>query len=211
MSDEQMFDQLWTELNKPLNQMRARIRQLSKLTPRAEVAGAVEVVDALPDAGKKGRLLYDDSADAVYVDLGSGWSPLGGVNDSYVCDEASDYTTTSTSFVDVDGTNLALTIITNGGPVLVHFHGMFYTNGARMWLDVDVDGTRTAGDDGIIGAWQTANFTVTFSRLITGLSAGEHTFTLQWKVISGGTAKLYAGAGTSNADVHPQFWVREVS
>ena len=78
MSDEQMFDQLWTELNKPLNQMRARIRQLSKLTPRAEVAGALEVVDSLPSAGKKGRLLYDDSDDTTYVDDGSSWSPLGG-------------------------------------------------------------------------------------------------------------------------------------
>jgi hypothetical protein len=132
-------------------------------------------------------------------------------SDNYECDEASDYTTTSTSFVDVDGTNLELTITTNGGAVLVHFHGMFYTNGARLWLDVDVDETREGGDDGIIGAWQTANFAVTFSRLITGLSAGEHTFTLQWKVASSGTATLYAGAGTSNADMHPQFWVREVS
>ena len=36
----------------------------------------------------------------------------------YVLNEGSDYTTTSTSFVDVDATNLALSITTKGGDVL---------------------------------------------------------------------------------------------
>jgi hypothetical protein len=29
--------------------------------------------------------------------------------------------------------------------------------------------------------------------------------------VSAGTATLYAGAGTLGLDVHPQFWVRELS
>jgi hypothetical protein len=136
--------------------------------------------------------------------------------DHHECDEASDYTTTSTSFVDVDGTNLALTITTTGGDVLVHFHAsMMHSNAGRIYFDVAVDGNRIAGDDGILGgvASNSAGAPVTwmtFTRLITGLSVGEHTFKLQWKT-SGSTAKLFAGAGTSNGDVHPQFWAREVS
>jgi len=75
--------------------------------------------------------------------------------DHYECDEASDYTTTSTTFVDVDATNLALTITTAGGDVMVHFHGMINHGGSYkyVYLDVDVDGTREGGDDGIVAAY----------------------------------------------------------
>jgi hypothetical protein len=134
----------------------------------------------------------------------------------YECNESSDYSTTSTSFVDVDGTNLALTLTTGGGDVLVHFHGSV-RHGAvgRIFFDVTVDGNRVAGDDGIVGG-QCANAAsgaadyLTFTRLVTGVSAGEHIFKLQWRT-SAATAWLFAGAGTGNGDVHPQFWVREVS
>jgi hypothetical protein len=135
----------------------------------------------------------------------------------YECDEASDYTTTSTSFVDVDGTNLALAITTGGGDVLVHFHAAVMHGGSgRIFFDVTVDGDRVAGDDGIIGGYVVNSSSgyptayMTFTRLITGVSAGEHTFKVQWKT-SGATARLFAGAGTSWGDAHPQFWVREVS
>ncbi len=129
----------------------------------------------------------------------------------YVLNQGSDYTTTSTSFTDTDTTNLALTITTNGGDVMVHFHGISTNSAAVNTLyDVTVDGTRTAGDDGITGAAGTTRTTVSFTRLITGLSAGSHTFKLQWKVASASTGTLYAGAGTSGSDVHPQFWVKEV-
>ena len=123
----------------------------------------------------------------------------------YELNEASDYTTTSTSFVDVDGTKLALTITTSGGDVMVHFHG---TMDSYVLLDIAVDGVRVGGDDGIVRAQNLDD--VSFTRLIAGLSAGEHTFKLQWKVPSG-TGKLYAGAGTSGFDIHPQFWAREMS
>lgn len=135
--------------------------------------------------------------------------------DSHVVNEASDYTTTSTSFVDVDATDLALTITTTGGDVLVHFHGSVYRNGgsSRMvFLDVDVDGARTAGDDGIVATMADTDLkphAIGFTRYISGLSAGSHTFKLQWKV--DGAALMSSGAGTANNDLHPQFWVREVS
>ena len=55
----------------------------------------------------------------------------------YDCNEAANYATTSTTFVNVDATNLALTITTNGGDVLVHFHGTLQnSSSARVYLDV---------------------------------------------------------------------------
>ena len=131
--------------------------------------------------------------------------------DYYDFNEGADYTTTSATFADIDATDLALTITTTGGDVFVHFHGLVKNSTTeRTYFDVDVDGARTAGDDGITLQGGTDTESISFTRLIAGLSAGAHTFKLQWKV-SGGTATLYAGAGTANFDVHPQFWVRELS
>lgn len=132
----------------------------------------------------------------------------------YVLNEGADDTTSSTSFGDVDATNLSLTITTVGGDVFVHFHGSFagLSSGNFVFLDVDVDGVRHGSDDGIIQAEALSGdmHAISFSRLITGLAAASHTFKLQWKV-SGGTVTLFSGAGTSDKDTHPQFWCREIS
>lgn len=140
-------------------------------------------------------------------------------SDNYELNEGADDTTSSTSFGDVDATNFALTIITTGGDVMVNLAGASIDNAtgsARTFFDIDVDGVRAGGDDGIARIEQgtsggaNVNMLVSFSYLITGLAAASHTFKLQWKV-SAGTSKLFAGAGTSNADVHPQFFAREIS
>lgn len=132
----------------------------------------------------------------------------------YNVNEAGDYTTTSTSFVDIDATNLSLTITTAGGDVMIGFYGSFKESVANIiYLDVDMDGSRLGGDDGIIGLRVSTNVmqdTMSFVYLQQSLSAGSHTYKLQWKV-KGNTGTLHAGAGVANADVHPQFWVREVS
>lgn len=129
----------------------------------------------------------------------------------YEANEASDYTTTSTSFTDVDNPDLIKTIETTGGDVVVSFHGRTaHSAGSsgHIYFEINVDGTPHAGDDGM--AEVTGSEMVSFSRLITGLSAQSHTFALRWKT-NAATATLYAGAGTAPHDVHPQFWVREVS
>ena len=137
-------------------------------------------------------------------------------SDNYEVNEVSDYTTTSTSFIDVDGTNLSFTFTTSGGDVMVHFHAaLLAAAGNQIYFNVDIDGSPHAADDGIIAVEDEsgvsdADQNVTFTRLIIGLSAASHTFKLQWKV-DAGTATLYAGAGTSEKDLHPQFWAREVS
>jgi hypothetical protein len=122
--------------------------------------------------------------------------------------QGSDYATTSTTFVDIDVTNLSLTITTAGGDVLIAF--MAYTGGtSRLYFDVSIDGTRVGGDDGFVSAVAAANTPVTLVVLKQGLAPGSHTFRVQWKVNSG-TGTMYAGAGTSGLDIHPQFFVREI-
>jgi hypothetical protein len=129
---------------------------------------------------------------------------------SYVLNQGSDYTTTSTSFVDLDATNLSLTITTTGGDVLVVFAGTGLTAGGNaVYLDITLDGTRVGGNDGIVDIYN-GYFPIPLVYLLRSVSAGSHTIKLQWKV-SGGTGTLFAGAGTSAFDLHPQFWVREVS
>jgi hypothetical protein len=139
-------------------------------------------------------------------------------SDEYAVHETSDYYTTSGSFVDVYS-YASVTITTTGGDVLIVFFGVLKnaTAGARVYLDVEIDGSSLlGGDDGLLcvvpkpitSASDTAPFCLVF--LATGIDAGEHTFVPQWKV-SGGTAYMYAGAGTTNYDLHPQLVAREVS
>lgn len=129
----------------------------------------------------------------------------------YVLNEGADYTTTSTSFVNVDATDLALSITTAGGVVEIHFHGIV-TNSSTAFnnFDVEIDGSPYAGDDGITSGVVSAGVKeqISFTVRKSGLSAGSHTFKLQWKTNTG-TATLYAGAGTSGYDQHGEFWVVE--
>lgn len=140
--------------------------------------------------------------------------------DYYNVDEASNYTTTSTSFTDVDATDLALSITTTGGDILVMFSGSYNVNNTigRLFLEIDLDGSAQATNDGALAYYGNgitnidgAILPISFQRWLFGVSAGAHVIKLQWKVSSGHTATLYAGAGTSNADIHPQFSAREVS
>lgn len=133
----------------------------------------------------------------------------------YEPNEASDYQTTSSSFANVDGTNLALTVTITGSEVMIGFHGTVQSSvPAGICFDVRVDDLANVGhDDGIIRVRPDSasdEQCVSFVRLVTGLADGQHTFKLQWKTASG-TATLFAGAGTSWKDMHPQFWVREMS
>lgn len=126
-----------------------------------------------------------------------------------VADQASDYTTTSATYADVDATYMTSGSRTwNGGLVNVTFQGTIQSslNTTTIAFDIAVDGTRVAGDDGLI-VWRmttsNAGFAISFSTWIP-VAAGSHTISLQWKT-SGGTATLNAGAGTSSYDIHPRF------
>ncbi len=139
--------------------------------------------------------------------------------DSHIVNEGSDYTTTSTSFVVIDSTDLSLQITTTGGDVVIAFNGTVRqaTSGATVHFEVfkDTDGggfVAIAGEDGMALTQATttnANNTVAINWLLTGLAAGIHTFRLYWKV-SAGTATLWAGTGSGDKDIHTNFWIREI-
>ena len=132
-------------------------------------------------------------------------------SDSYVLNEAGDYAWAGAGWADIDAVNLELTLVTTGGDVMVSFAGTFYTTAgaSNVYLDVDVDGARTAGDDGMVGCnVTTVARAVGFTRLIEGLAADTHDFALQWDAAA--VMRLAAGSGGAH-DVHPQFWAREVS
>lgn len=119
----------------------------------------------------------------------------------------SHYSTTSGTFANVDGTNLSLTVETHGGPVLVCFTGTLSATGGTTnspgAFDFTVDGTRFASANTLgllatrsVGAGEYQN--VSFAVLVTGLTAGSHTFTLQWLRVSGDrTLQLCSTAATS--------------
>jgi hypothetical protein len=132
---------------------------------------------------------------------------------NYEANEGADYSTTSTTYANVDpiGTDFTLQITTTGGDVVIG--AILPTNGNRGFFDVSVDGTRIANNTagGLCLVGPNSLSLGAFTRIITGLSAASHTFILQWKSESGANVILYAGAATANRDMHPQFWVRELS
>ncbi len=113
-------------------------------------------------------------------------------------DNSGNYTTTSTAFVDVDAANLAVTLTTNGGPVLVSASGVARNTSSSdaTCFDVAVDGTRV-GDgfgQGLVRVTGTTYANMSFAVLVTGLAAGSHTFKLQWSVTAG-TGDLISQSG----------------
>lgn len=140
-------------------------------------------------------------------------TPAGGYN---VLNLGADLTTSSTSFVDIDATNLILTFTTGGGDVILFFTGSFTHSALAQssYLDIheSVSGGRLGGDDGLtktVTSTAAQVFNVTLAYRATGLSAASHTFKLQWKVAAN-TLTLYAGAGTATSDVHPVFFAFEI-
>jgi hypothetical protein len=131
---------------------------------------------------------------------------------------STNYSTSSTSFVDVDSTNMALTITTTGTPgggvsaVFIGFCGTVY-GAAQIYFRVLEDGNAIGEDDGIVVV-----DAITLGSGVRPVSflypintdAGEHTYKLQWRVASG-TGELMAHVGTSGRDCVAQFWVRELT
>lgn len=127
-------------------------------------------------------------------------------------DNGASYTTTSATFTNIDGTNLTVTMTISSGKALVTFQGVCLMTGGTTYFDFTVDGTRygSAGADGLTAITSTSKQSVGFTVVVSGLSDGSHTFTLQWKVTSGQTATLYSGNGVATEDFIVCFDVIEV-
>lgn len=133
---------------------------------------------------------------------------------SYTLNSAN-YTTTSSAFVDVDTSNLALTITPVSTQIEVHFHGTVRVSSGGpayyIYFDLLVNGVRVGGDDGILASMNTnvvLSFPVSFTRRISVTPNVSTTVKLQWKTTAGATATLYAGSGAT-PDLHGQFWIAE--
>lgn len=133
-------------------------------------------------------IVATDASNAVWAALASGRALL----------TAGGYTTTSTTFVDVDATNAIVTITTGARRCLIVFSGLVdnLTADAYTSFDVAIDTVRQGGSFGLV--WVRENpasnrANPSFSYLSAALSAGAHTFKLQWRV-SAGTAELAADA-----------------
>jgi hypothetical protein len=105
---------------------------------------------------------------------------------------AASYSTSSTSFLDMDSSGLSLSLTTSGGPVLLGFSGSVSasTGGVDCYFDLLIDGVRMGGTStgsahlttGTAGEHSALHFIG-----LRGLAAGAHTIRLQWRV-GGGTA-----------------------
>jgi hypothetical protein len=104
---------------------------------------------------------------------------------------ASAYGTTSTSFVDVDATNLALAFTSNGGTLLIQLS--FTGNpgiGGVFYSEATIDGTAISGNSTnglaalyMAAAQPTMPMSISFPK--TGIGAGAHTLKLQWRTTQG--------------------------
>lgn len=109
----------------------------------------------------------------------------------FTCSSNTAYTTTTSgSFSDIDATNLAGSLTTTGGPVLIGVSGNWKVSGTGidMCVDVMIDGSRighaTYGSLLMQSSASNLYSPVSWSQ-IRALAAGSHTFKLQWRTSSG--------------------------
>ena len=105
------------------------------------------------------------------------------------------YLTTSTQFVDIDPTNLSITMTTGNSWVRITLQGnSFSLTDADIRFDFTIDGSRQGGAEGLIN--ERSNYA---HGLHMGwevqVSSGSHTFRPQWKVVSG-SGYLQGGVAT---------------
>jgi hypothetical protein len=140
----------------------------------------------------------------------------------YLIKETTDYSTSSTSFADINVTEgkFLHTITTYGngnggnGDVFVCLNAVLYSAaGAEVNFRILMDGVVQNADDGLLhfnvnaGALVPASFLIP----IRDVSPGSHAFKLQWVVFVASTVVLLANAGTLTRDIKGQFWAREMS
>lgn len=110
---------------------------------------------------------------------------------------AADLSTTSLTFVDVDATNLKVSLgVVNSGNVLVLVQGQWRaestaTTGAEF--DVIMDSTTRAGN-ATHGLWRVSTGATQSNVLVasfSGVSVGSHDFKVQYRAVSAGQATVW--------------------
>jgi hypothetical protein len=131
----------------------------------------------------------------------------------------SDFTTTSTSFVDISATYYQVTITPSILGSLtcrleVNMRGLLNPNNTAtnytVYFDVLIGGVSVSGGTGIQAVRGNSGvyYPLNLTHVIQNVSVGAKTVKLQWKVESGATARLYAANG-GTTQMKGQFSVRE--
>ena len=108
----------------------------------------------------------------------------------FTCNSTTAYTTTSTTFTDVDGAGLSGTLTTSGGPLLIGAAGSWKSSGTGIdvCLDVTVNGARighaTYGITLLQSVAANLYMPVCWSQA-RPLAAGTYSLKLQWRTSSG--------------------------
>lgn len=120
----------------------------------------------------------------------------------------SDYTTTSASWVTVDGSTLSRTLTFTNGRALIGLYGSLYvsTSAQRVNLRVTRNGVDLSGGAayGLLSSSDNLDTPFALIFLVEGPLSGSHTFTLQWYVTGGATGRLRL------ANVASSFFVAEI-
>lgn len=111
-----------------------------------------------------------------------------------------DYSTSSDTFVDVDGTNLTITkTFTGARParITVSCTSRVSVSSAAIGFDIDIDGTRLLNTTyGMVFNYGgTANYPTSFTLISSALTAASHTFKLQWRKVGAATATIAGASG----------------
>jgi hypothetical protein len=122
------------------------------------------------------------------------------------------YSTSSTSFADVDATNLAITFTAPAsGKVLVILEAFIEVDAAdpnssnhgEMW-NLRESTTNLAESDGFIGGWTGASERrFRYACRITGISAGSHTYKWGFRTTSATFTQRLVVGGTAGTDAGP--------
>lgn len=152
---------------------------------------------------KTDGLYYKDDAGAETGPLAASSGASNLASARYVR-TAGDYTLTgSTAFANVDNTNLSLTITTGVRPVLivVQANGSSNNVAGTTFLDIDLDGARLGGaTGGLVMSQQAVAAEVqnmSFSYITADMSAGSHTFKLQWAISNSSHTSTLKGTDPS--------------
>jgi hypothetical protein len=136
--------------------------------------------------------------------------------DDYELDGGTDYTTASTTWVDIDATNLKLTITPeSNGYILIHFEGSFKhdTVAGQVHIDFTVGGTRLGGQSGI-ARWKfdaaTSRGWISITRRVAVTKGVAVEVRVQWKTPAGNVILYNGDAAVANDDIETQFFVMEV-
>ncbi len=129
----------------------------------------------------------------------------------YEVNNVSDLTFTTTSWADLDSTNLSLAITTAGGDIRVWFQAAVSHSSGVAYFSFDLDGTTVnSADDGIARVWQNSAQMIYVEWWFRDVAAGAHTIKVKAKV-SAGTLTVFRGQASAGNRIDGMFMVREMS